>query len=54
MAVDVPEMVTMFIESHDDQDMVSKLRSLSKFTRGIVILGLGCDLCYDHTPNILV
>jgi hypothetical protein len=27
MSVDVPEMVTNFIESHDDPDMVSKMRS---------------------------
>jgi hypothetical protein len=28
MAVDVPEMVTMFVKSHDDPDMVIKMRSL--------------------------
>jgi hypothetical protein len=28
MAVDVPEIVTKFMESHDDSDMVSEMRSL--------------------------
>jgi hypothetical protein len=28
IAVDVPEMVTKFMESHDDPDVVSKIRSL--------------------------
>jgi hypothetical protein len=41
MAVDVPEMVTKFMESHDDPDMVSKIRSLCEFPRESVILCLG-------------
>jgi hypothetical protein len=28
MAVDVPDMMTKFMESHDDPDMISKMRSI--------------------------
>jgi hypothetical protein len=28
MAVDIPEMVAKFMESHDDSDMMCKMRSL--------------------------
>jgi hypothetical protein len=37
MAVDVPEMVAMFMESQDDTDMMRKIRSRQEFTRGSVM-----------------
>jgi hypothetical protein len=32
MAVDVPDMVAKFLESHDDTDMVRKMRYLREFS----------------------
>jgi hypothetical protein len=37
MPVDDPEMVAKFMESHDDIDMVSKMRSLWAFSWGSVM-----------------
>jgi hypothetical protein len=37
MAVDVPEMVAKFMESHDDTDMVRKMRYLGEFSSGSVV-----------------
>jgi hypothetical protein len=36
MAVEVPEMVVMFMESHDDKDMVSQKKSVLVFSCGKV------------------
>jgi hypothetical protein len=40
--VDIPEMVTKFMESHDDPDIGSEMRSLSEFSLGSVMLCSGC------------
>jgi hypothetical protein len=37
MAVDVPDMVAKFMESHDHTDMVRKMRSLGDFSWGSVV-----------------
>jgi hypothetical protein len=40
MTVNVPEMVTKFMKSHDDPDMVSEMRSLNVFSWESVMLRL--------------
>jgi hypothetical protein len=37
MAVDVPDMVAKFMESHEDIDAVREMRSLSEFSWGSVM-----------------
>jgi hypothetical protein len=37
MAVDVPDMVAKFMESHKDIDAVREMRSLKEFSWGSVI-----------------
>jgi hypothetical protein len=37
MAVDIPDMVAKFMESHEDIDAVREMRSLWEFSRGSVM-----------------
>jgi hypothetical protein len=54
MAVNMQEMMTKSIESHDDPDIVSKMRSVWEFSWVSVLQCQGWDLCRDHSPKILM